>query len=135
MYDKNDEYREKMCEIIKAQGGTYWDILAKTDEERYLLQRLRRTKMGKLCESLYADPCDSGFWEDGDTFASEVLYRVGYEIGHWYQDVPWMTEDERARKRYPDGITPSNIYSAKQWVFKAEKMLGVKRQLYFGGAF
>lgn len=135
MYDKNDEYRGEMCKVIRANGGTYWDILARTDAEKALLKRLRRTKLGRLCESLYADPCDSGFWEKGDTFASEVLYRVGYEIGHWYQDVEWMTERERLEKRYPDGITPSQIGTAKRWVYEAEKVLGVKRQLYFGGEF
>ena len=108
---------------------TYWDSLAKTVIEKRLLARLRRTAVGQLCEHLY-----NGYeWASDDpkenTFASEILYRVGYEIGHWYQDL-----DEYA-PRYPDNITPAQIRTAKRWVYDAEKQLGTGRQVYFGGAF
>lgn len=124
------DYETEMCDLIKKRGCTYWDILAKTDAEKKLLARLKRTKLGKLCIFLYAEPSDSGFWEKGDTFASEVLYRVGYEIGHWYQDL----DDYKDRpERYPDGITPRMIANAERWVREAERTLGTGRQEYFGG--
>lgn len=110
---------------------TYWDKLAKTPQEKDLLKKLRRTKLGKLCEFLYNDEDEWGAPED--TFASEVVYRVGYEIGHWYQDLNegCMSSNEK----YPDGITPAQINTAKKWIYEAEKVLGTGRQMYFGGDF
>lgn len=117
---------------------TYWDKLAKTPEEKNLLKRLRRTRLGRLTETLYATKGCEGYWDESDTFASEVLYRVGYEIGHWYQDL----EEYRinydwgySEQRYPDNITPAMIRSAKKWVYDAERILHQPRQLYFGGDF
>lgn len=117
---------------------SYWDDLAKTPEEKDLLKRLRRLKLGKLCEFLYNDDDHRNEQEPTDTFASEVLYRVGYEIGHWYQDL----EEYRinydwgySKQRYPDNITPAMIRSAKKWVYDAERILHQPRQLYFGGDF
>lgn len=121
------DYEKEMCDLIEKRGCTYWDILAKTDDEKKLLARLKRTKLGQLCISLYATPTDSGYWEEGDTFASEVLYRVGYEIGHWYQDL------DDYHHSYPDNITPRMISYAKRWVKDAERILGTGRQEYFGG--
>ena len=101
---------------------TFWDSLAKTKDEMKLLSRLRRTAMGKLCENLYND---YSWQEEGDTFGSEVVYRVGYEIGHWYQDL------EEYYPRYPDGITPAQIVSAKRWIQDAERILNLKERAYF----
>lgn len=105
--------------------ATYWDKLAKTNDEKTLLARLRRTKFGKLVERLYAEPGCEGYWEDGDTFASEVLYRVGYEIGHWYQDL------EEYAPKYPDDITPKMIHNAEMWLKDAERILKVRERAYF----
>lgn len=113
---------------MMTRGQTHWDRLAITPEEKNLLKRLRRLKLGRLCEFLYNN---DDYAEDTDTFADEVLYRVGYEIGHWYQDL----DEYRYRGRYPDDITPAMIRSAKQWVFDAERILHQPRQLYFGGDF
>lgn len=108
----------------------YWDQLAKTDDEKALLKRLRRLKLGQLCEYLYIDFEQ----EPGDTFASEVLYRVGYEVGHWYEDMK-TDSVSYSNGKYPDGITPAMIASAKRWVYDAERILKQPRQLYYGGAF
>lgn len=105
---------------------TYWDKLARTPEEKDLLKRLRCTKFGRVTEELYATKGCEGYWEEGDTFASEVIYRVGYEIGHWYQDYEY--EPSRG---YPDGLTPAMVKSAERWVRRAEEVLKTGRQVYW----
>lgn len=118
---------------MNTEKVSYWDYLAKTPVEKKLLARLRRTKIGWLCEHI----CDYNDWsrfEKYDTFASEVVYRVGYEIGHWYQDLDeYEARYERNHKyeRYPDGITPSAIRTAEKWVRDAEDLLGTGRRTYF----
>ena len=108
---------------------SYWDSLVKTDAQKELLARLRRTAMGRYCERLYNDYswASPNSWEN--TFEEEILYRVGYEIGHWYQDL------EEYAPNYPDNISPAQIKTAKKWVYDAERILGTGRQIYFGGDF
>lgn len=119
---------------MMTREQTYWDKLAKTPEEKKLLARIRKNKLGQMCEHLYASAGCEGYWEEGDTFASEVLYRIGYEIGHWYQDLEWYMSDyeEGFRKSpYPDGITPASIHSAERWLSDAEKILKTGKQDYW----
>lgn len=115
----------------KTKKDTFWDEITKTDTEKKLLARLRRMRVGQMCERRY-----NGYeWKSDDpsenTFVGEILYHVGYEIGLWYQDL----EEYASKSRYPDDITPNQIKSAKQWVYDAEKLLGTGRQVYFGGDF
>lgn len=118
---------------MEKEKVSFWDWLAKTPTEKKLLARLRRLEIGKLCEYV----CGYNEWsrhEEGDTFASEVVYRVGYEIGHWYQDLDEYEdryESNNKYERYPDGITPAEIRKAEKWVKDAEDLLGTGRRTYF----
>lgn len=122
------DYREEMRKLVNDKV-CYWDILAKTPEEKKLLSRIKRSKVGQLCIRLYAEQGCEGYWEEGDTFGSEVVYRVGYEIGHWYQDMEWYMEE--GHKGYPDGITPREIKTAEKWVKDAERILKLRSEQYF----
>ena len=84
--------------------------------------------------SCFFDCACWSYCEDGDTFASEVVYRIGYEIGHWYQDLDEYESRYRydnKYERYPDGITPAQIKTAQKWVNDAEIILGTGKLVYF----
>lgn len=136
---KQSEYEKTVGQITSEH--TYWDYLAKTSVEKDLLKKIKKNKLGQLCIELYAESGCEGFWEEGDTFGSEVVYRVGYEIGHWYQD---REEYERIyqrkiekgftpdpKERYPDKITPEDVYYAEMWVREAEMKLNLRHERYF----
>lgn len=133
-----DAYQKEMDGLVTHEH-TYWDVLAKTKEEKQLLRRIRKNPLGKLCMSLYAEPGCGGYWEKGDTFGSEAVYRIGYEIGHWYQDLEEYEErfqraflsDKRLPERYPDGITPKDIEKAEEWLHDAERILNIRDRTYF----
>lgn len=105
------------------KGKEYWDILCENDVQRKLLKRIRKNGLGKLTEMLYDD---SGFRYDDDDF-TEIIERIGYECGHYWQDF----DDYISKGRYPDDIHPLTVKAAERWVRDAEDALGLPHKVYF----
>ncbi len=102
---------------------THWDDICQTDAERKMLSRLRKTKLGQDIEQDYAGRGSEGYWQDDDDF-TEIIERVGYIIGLWYEAL-------ECEHYYMDGLTPANIKTAERWVRDAEKVAGIPKGRYF----
>lgn len=93
---------------MKSWTNTYWDTLVTNEEERRLLARLRRTKVGDMAETDYATAGCEGYWSPDDDF-SEIINRVDYMVE--LQEEYWQDGWEWEAK-----ITRANIQTAKRWL-------------------
>lgn len=99
--------------LTRIQSGgpihtkTTWDDLCETDEERRMLARLRRSKIGQDAESDFGN---SDFILESDGF-TEIQYRIGYTIGNILD-----CDDTR--------FSDSNLNTARRWLKCAEELTG-----------
>lgn len=87
----------------------YWETLCKNKEELQLYKSLRRTKAGRFIEFLYGE----GYEDESDDF-TEIVHRVGYYIGNWYEYYEEGETDDQ-------GIRLPHIRTIENWMKKAER--------------
>lgn len=93
-----------------------WDDLAKTDEEKKLLAKVRRIKIGKIASDDYEN---DDFLDDDDDF-NEVINRVEYLCD--LQEEYWDLGDV-----WDSRVTKAHIKTARKWVAEAKRCMMKKR--------